>query len=968
MHRPTSLAYLNGSARIVRFVTFFIITISGCQLSFSQRPLYEIEVSLDTAEQKLTGSVRIRYTNQASVPLDKLAIHLWPNAFQSRNTALVDQMLNLGNLSLYRAKSNGTGGIDHLNFASPDQKITFETTKDPDVAWLILSQPLQPDSSIVITTTFSEKIPLSFSRPGRTGTSYQITQWYPRIAVYDEQGWHPMPYLDTGEFYNDFADYEVKIVAPSGYTVAATGTGSSNKSEGPYTEWTFKATNVIDFAWFASPEFKHEHKVITIGNNHSVDLNIYIDPYLSANWDSAMTYAERAMRFYSDWVGPYPYPQMSVVYAPFSSAGYMEYPMVAQIAYTDSHEYLDRVIAHEIGHTWIYGILSTNERTDPWMDEGFNSFLESQYMKSVYGEDRETPLPGIFRHRSSMNDNDAVLHFVRSQRKLQPPSTPPNKQSNDQYLLSAYVLGPKGLELMRQQVGDAMMKRMYQRYFSDHKFSLITPQDIRSSFESECNCDLSWFFDKWIHYSHEIDYRIDQFDRRENSVSLLNKSEHANALTVSGYRDNKHVETIWLPGFEGKEEVTFENDIDEVRLYDQISPNKFWQRDVKPKALPLIHIFPKLGSNTRNSISVTPIFGYNITDGIMPGAVIMTDILPQPNFKVLLMPFYGIESKEFRYHGDLRYAPDIDFLSFDKLLISLAATRFGYNVDTHYLFRDDYQRISPSIAFRFREADIYSHNTTWLKYRYVNIEQHYGVGDDFFEYEFHRERRAYGIHELSLQMRSDFVLRPYYANASVQAGEGFVRLNLNYNQHFRGRDKNRGIWVRGFAGWLPVLEQPKANVLFFFNGISSNGYSSKDYMYDEWLIGRNAVDGNFIRQVFMKDAGLKTFATNGISEKWMLGGGISTALPFRYLHLYLDAALYPSGITEETELSYSGGLAVILIKDAFEIYLPVLESKDIRESLPYQISKLWHQRITFQASFKFANPFFLIDEYQYKYK
>ncbi len=944
-----------------------LIILAGHNASLSQRPQYKMSVSLDTSEQKLTGIIKITYTNNAKVPLDKLAIHLWPNAFKSRDTELVNQMLNLGNLTLYRAKVSETGGFNHLYFESPEQKITFETTKYPDIAWLILSRPLQPDSVITLTTTFSQNIPLSFSRPGRTGMSYQVTQWYPHIAVYDQEGWHPMPYLDTGEFYNDFADYDVTIVAPSGYVIAATGTGTSDNSQGPYTEWKFKATNVIDFAWFASPEFRHEQKVIQI-DKKPVELNIYIDPYLSENWDSAMTYVERAMHFYSDWVGPYPYPQMSVVYAPFSSAGFMEYPMVAQISYTDTHEFLDRVIAHEIGHTWIYGILSTNERSDPWMDEGFNSFLESQYMKSVYGADVETPLPGVFRSKTSMNDNDAVLHFVRSQRKLQPPATPPDKQSNDQYLLSAYVLGPKGLELMRLQVGDDMMKRMYRRYFSDYKFSLVSPQDIRTSFESECTCDLSWFFENWIHTSHEIDYRIDRFDNQANSVSLLNKSEHANALTISGFKDDQHVETKWLPGFEKQEVVKFGSDIDEVRLYDNFSPNKFWQRDVKPKLLPAIHIFPKIGSNTRNSLSVTPIFGYNLTDGIMPGAMVMTDILPQPNFKLLLMPFYGIESKEFRFHGDIRYAPDIDILSFDKLLLSLSATKFGYNVDTHYLFRDDYQRISPSIAFRFREADIYSHNTKWLKYRYVHIDQSYGVGDNFFEYQFHREQRAYGIHELSLQMRSDYALRPYFANAALQAGEGFVRLNLNYNQHFRGRDKNRGFWVRGFAGWLPVLEQPKANVLFFFNGISSNGYSSKDYMYDEWLIGRNAVDGNFIRQVFIKDAGLKTFATNGISEKWMIGGGISAALPFRYVHFYMDAALYPSGITQETELSYSGGLAVILIKDAFEIYLPILESKDIRQSLPYQINKLWHQRITFQASFKFANPFYLIDEYQYKYK
>ena len=143
------------------------------------------------------------------------------------------------------------------------------------------------------------------------------------------------------------------------------------------------------------------------------------------------------------------------------------------------------------------------------------------------------------------------------------------------------------------------------------------------------------------------------------------------------------------------------------------------------------------------------------------------------------------------------------------------------------------------------------------------------------------EKREYGIHELSFQMSSDTVLMPYTAKAAIQAGQGFVRLNLNYNQHFRGKDKMRGIWVHGFAGWLPFYKNPKANVPFTFNGMASSGFFSRDYMYDEWLMGRNAIDGNISRQVFLKDAGLKTLATIGISEDWMAGAGFSWALPFK---------------------------------------------------------------------------------------
>jgi hypothetical protein len=166
---------------------------------------------------------------------------------------------------------------------------------------------------------------------------------------------------------------------------------------------------------------------------------------------------------------------------------------------------------------------------------------------------------------------------------------------------------------------------------------------------------------------------------------------------------------------------------------------------------------------------------------------------------------------------------------------------------------------------------------------------------------------------------------------------------------------------------MPVYEQPDANVLFSFNGLASNGFFSKDYMYDEWLGGRNEIDGIFSHQVFVKDAGLKTLSTIGISNQWMVGGGASVALPFKFVHFYMDAAVYPGSITGNTEFSYSGGVAVVLWKDIFEVYIPILESKDIRESLSYVVRDRWFERISFQANLKLGKPLYLIDNLQLGY-
>ena len=229
------------------------------------------------------------------------------------------------------------------------------------------------------------------------------------------------------------------------------------------------------------------------------------------------------------------------------------------------------------------------------------------------------------------------------------------------------------------------------------------------------------------------------------------------------------------------------------------------------------------------------------------------------------------------------------------------------------------------------------------------------------------KQSTYDVHELSFQINSDTVVKPFQAIASIQAGKGFIRTHLHYNQHFRGRDKMRGLWVHGFLGWLPVYKNPVADVRFGLNGKTSLEFLSKDYMYDHWLLGRNATAGNTSRQLFLRDVDLKTLADLEENSNWMAGGGFSISLPLKVIHAYADAGVYSSAITDKLKLSYSGGLAIILMKDAFEIYLPILESNDIRESVTYDFRDSFVDRISFRANFNLANPLYLIDRYQFKY-
>lgn len=948
----------------------FLLALMITSSAFSQRPVYAIQVTLDTLQHELSGFANITYTNASTVPLESLALHLWANAYSNKNTTFAKQLLNLGALYFNNAKPEEMGGYEKLTFSSSDD--SFEFHFDPehnDIAWLVLSKPLLPGKSIHFTASFVLKIPISFSRIGRTGDSYQLTQWYPHIAVYDLEGWHTMPYLDQGEYFNDFADYDVKIELPSGYIIAATGMLADKQIHGEKALWQFHAENVIDFAWFANPHFQVMEKKVEMEKGINTLLSVYIDTLSPVSWANALTYAEQSLKFYSDWLGPYPYPHMSVVSAPWSRGGYMEYPMVAQIGTTEGEDYLDIVIAHEVGHTWLYGILASDERSNPWMDEGLNTFFERKYAQQYYPAYMEVAFPEILRNRHSMPDNDALQHTMTFTHQLQPPATDPYNQIGDQYLFSAYLLPAEGLEMMQSRLGEGKMKAMFRQYFHDRKFSHVAPVDLRVTFETNCNCDLSWFFDDWIREGDLVNYRIKKFKSKSRDVTIVNKGNADLPLEITSLKDNEVVNKYWLDGFRGEKTFHLDRQADEVRLFNEVpAVNESWWRNSTPKSfLPNISLFPNIGGYDGKNWSISPFVGYNISDGAMIGPVIISDLFPQRCFKWTLAPLYGLESHALRGYAEGRFAFDMHKGAFDKMLISMSVNRFGYDFDTHYNFRNSFLRLSPSIALRVGHNENHIHLTQWWKYRYIHMDQFYGQGMDYAEKIFTDTSRQYGIHELSWSIRSDFVLRPYVITAAAQAGEGFVRMNINYQQHFTGKDKKRGIWLHAFAGYQPVLDDPAPDTRFVLSGIPSIGNNTSDYTYDYWLGGRNAQSGILAHQVFMKDAGFKTLAYNDLSSNWMTAAGLSYALPFNMFHLYMDAALYNSDLTNKSMFNYSGGLAVVVVKDVIEIYLPLVESKNIRESIAYDEYDKWYKRICFQANINLMNPIDVVDRATLRY-
>lgn len=393
---------------------------------------------------------------------------------------------------------------------------------------LVLPTPLLPGNEMVIETPFRVQLPNYYSRSGAEDGRFIVCQWYPKPAVYDRSGWHPMPYLEQGEFYSEFGNFEVSLTVPSDFVVAATGQLQNTEEQEKYRSlgrinrqrkqgWqiygekpldsdstktlTYKAENVHDFAWFADRYFIIRYDSLKTGSGRAIDIFSFADGRIYRSlWGSSTDYIKSAVEFYSKLIGEYPYPVVQAVEGPENHfSGGMEYPMVTLINTSTwgDQESLDGVIAHEVGHNWFYGILGSNERDHPWLDEGLNTYYEWRYRISRYrtvyfvpGINKQAPAAG--------SDEDAVDRFYDIHPLITsryPINTPADQfAESTQYFLVVYNKTATWLQMIKSEMGWTRFDKAMQFYFDQWKFRHPGPEDFQKALETSSGISLAVYF------------------------------------------------------------------------------------------------------------------------------------------------------------------------------------------------------------------------------------------------------------------------------------------------------------------------------------------------------------------------------------------------------------------------------------------------------------------------------------------
>ncbi len=505
---------------------------------------YRIEVVLDTTGHALSGSERLVYRNNSPDSLREIWFHLYPNAYRDRNSVWAKELEKTKRFKFSWSARRDRGYIDIRSFAIDGRPARYDVTDTRLQAWL--DEPLGPGDSLVADFEFFVKVPKIFSwgRLGRSGRHYEIVQWYPKVCVYDQTGWHAEDYHTVGEFYGEFGSFDVEITLPQEFVAGATGTliepgeeiarldryavtgpaldslkrgdrvARSSLESGGFKTLRFVAENVHDFAWAADPRFQLIRDTV---ENVSIDVLYFRN---DKEWRHAADYARDAVRHYTKWYGAYPYEHLTVVRG--LSASGMEYPNLVVIPSRGSAltRGLEHVIMHEVGHQWFYGVLGSNEMDDAWLDEGINTFAEIRYLEEKYGRE-DNYFKSRFLPPFDMRTYHQALYYIAVSNDDERPILTKASEFADEpglvsYATAAYSKPGLVVDMLRQQIGEEVFDRALRRYYAEYKFRHPSTADFIAVVQNESGQELTPFFDAWLKSTDICDYAVKRVRRAGN--------------------------------------------------------------------------------------------------------------------------------------------------------------------------------------------------------------------------------------------------------------------------------------------------------------------------------------------------------------------------------------------------------------------------------------------------------------------
>jgi len=548
--------------KFLSIAILFSLTITAQNSNYwQQRADYTMSIDMNVDNYQYNGVQHLVYTNNSPDTLHTIFYHLYFNAFQPGSEMDIRlhhvpdpdgrMVKNLGTKEapvyesrISKLKATEIGYIKVNTLTQDGEAVKFETIGT--ILKVTLNRGIEPGEKTDLEMTFKGQVPVQIRRSGRNnkeGVALSMTQWYPKVAEYDFEGWHANAYI-AREFHGVWGDYDVKITIDKKYILGGTGylqnpneigygyeTAKVNRAKGKKMTWHFTAPNVHDFTWAADPDYIHDK----IQGEHNVTLHFLYknNPEFNSNWKKLQLKTAELLSYYNKHIGQYPYKQYSVIQG---GDGGMEYAMCTLITGNRAYQSLVGVTAHEFAHTWFQFLLASNEIKHEWMDEGFTSYISKKAMNEIMQQNKGNLHAGSYK---------SYVRLATSGVEEPQSLFADRYHFNFAYGASAYSKGEVFLAQLGYIIGQDNLQKTLKKYFEDFKFKHPTPNDFKRTAEKVSGLQLGWYLNEWTQTTHTIDYAVKTINNRE--ITLENNGSMPMPIDLKVSYVDGSTENFYIP-------------------------------------------------------------------------------------------------------------------------------------------------------------------------------------------------------------------------------------------------------------------------------------------------------------------------------------------------------------------------------------------------------------------------------------
>lgn len=544
------------------YLFLMLFSVAGAQQNayYQQNARYTMDIEVDAADFTYQGKQTVKYTNNSPDALRVVYFHLYWNAF--RPGSMMDQRVQsqgkkgdsrlqkdgVSRLAQIPEDQTGFQNIHWIRQNGTDLKFEIQET----VMKVYLNTPLAPNSSTEFTMEWDARIPMQIRRSGRNnreGVAMTMTQWYPKIAEYDYDGWAAFDYVGR-EFHAPFADFDVTIKIDKDYVVGAGGVlqnplevkGYDDNSNvkfdaGNKAVWHWKAKNILDFAWAADPDYSVEHFTILDGPKVYY---VYQKSDKTQFWEASKPYIKNFFQLMNATFGRYSYPTYTYIQG---GDGGMEYGMCSMIlGEATTLEGLVGLMVHEGGHSWFQQMLATNESMRPWMDEGFTSYAEDFVMYRLFPPQQPWPNPYV-------NAIKGYVNFTKTGLEEPASGLGDHHDSGSAYTYASYVKGELYLVELGYIMGEPTLSKVMKEYFAAWNLKHPSDRDFLHIAQQVSGMDLKWFHHYWLNTTKTIDYAVKsvQYGKDSTVITLENKGGIPMPIDFSILTKDKKIISYQIP-------------------------------------------------------------------------------------------------------------------------------------------------------------------------------------------------------------------------------------------------------------------------------------------------------------------------------------------------------------------------------------------------------------------------------------